>query len=374
MIRKKKRGIFKKVPLSFFQSLRCFRNGAIKVKRKVLFLRNVMSNHSSPEFNVSTPLDVSDAPENLKFEPAAFRIGTVQFLNAVPLTWKLEEIAKRYNAELEIETGTPAHLADGLVQGKYDAALIPVAEAVIHPALAQVSDVCIASEGTVSSIEFITFHPFDEIHRIGLDPASRTSNALLQVCMKERFKTEFEYEPFCVGTAMGLPEAETENLDFSQEENCEKLVQAAAEHNIDAVLLIGDKALSVPNRASCFSCIYDLGQVWTQWIGLPFVYASWFARPNIETERLSIIFNESRRASQVEMDILTIHEAMKRHLSIENCHDYLTRKIRYRLGGRERRGAEVFCKMMQKYGLAPLGMDLEFEANRKRFGVSEPLE
>lgn len=322
-------------------------------------------------------LNASNMPEsvlNTEFEPAKFRIGTVQFLNAVPLTWRLEEIAKRFNADFEVESDTPAHLADGLLSGKYDAALIPIAEAIRHPALTQISDVCIASEGTVSSIELVTFRPLDEICRVGLDPASRTSNALIQICAAERFKKEFEYIPFNVGTAMGLSECETEFLDFSCEEECEKLAQVCVRNGYDAVLLIGDKALSTPHQASCFSCVYDLGQIWTQWIGLPFVYASWFTRSGSAAERLSLIFNESRRASQVEMDVLTIHESMKRHLSIESCHEYLTRKIRYRLGGRERRGAEVFCKMMQKYGLAPLGSDLEFEANRKRFGTSENPE
>lgn len=299
------------------------------------------------------------------FEPASFRIGTVQFLNAVPLTWKLENIAKTLNAEIQLVPDTPANLADDLVQGKYDAAMIPVAEAVRHPELTQISDVCIASEGAVKSIKFIAMRPLEEIRRVGLDPASRTSNALLQICLEERSKRFCEYTPFHVGNSLGIDPSEAESLRLTEEPLAEKLAEICRKEEIDGVLLIGDKALFAPHRSRYFACVYDMGLVWTQWTGLPFMYASWFARPGADMERLSILFNESRRASQIEMDVLTLYEGLKRQMPIKECHDYLTRRIRYRLGGRERRGAEVFCKMMQKCNLAPLGSDLKFSANRR---------
>lgn len=303
--------------------------------------------------------------------PVSCRIGSVQFLNAVPLTWKLTEIASSLNICADVTYDTPSRLAEGLVRGEYDAALIPLAEALRHPELTQVSDVCIASEGKVASVEFAAFRPLKELKRIGLDPASRTSNAMLQICLEERFKTVCEYETFDVGEAMGFQEGETESVDLSQETACRTLAEVCRARGLDGVLLIGDKALTLPHRSEHFACIYDLGQLWTQWIGLPFIYASWFTSskdPHFQSS-LSTLFNESRRASQIEMDVLTIHEAMRRRMSIPFCHDYLLRKIRYRLSGRERRGAEVFCKMMQKCGLAPLGADILFEANRNRFGM-----
>lgn len=301
--------------------------------------------------------------------PVKYRIGNVQFLNSVPLTWKLKEIGASLNVEVDLEFDTPARLADKLIQGEVDAALVPIAEAIRHPELVQVSDVCIASEGNVASIEFLTLKPLDEIQKVGLDPASRTSNALLQICLAEKFKLNCEYEPFDVGSALNVQDEETEDLNFSDEEMCKKLAEVCRANGLDGLLLIGDKALTLQTRSEHFYCVYDLGQVWTQWIGLPFVFASWFTcrKAPEDWERLSMLFNESRRASQIEMDVLTIYEALKRRMDIRNCHDYLTRKIRFRLGGRERRGAEVFCKMTQKYGLAPLGANLEFEANRKRF-------
>jgi len=295
---------------------------------------------------------------------AYFRIGSVQFLNAAPLTWNLESVAASLNLKVEQTLAIPSRLADGLVTGRYDAALIPVAEAVRHPELRQVSDVCIASEGTVASIKFVAFRPLEEMNRIGLDPASRSSSALLQICAAEYWKINAEFVPFSIGEALGCGFDASESLDFFDPENREELVRLGQEHELDGILLIGDKALRTPRQCSEFFCVYDLGQVWTQWTGLPFVYASWFARPNADWERLSALFNEVRSRSQVEMDEVVLTTARKQNWELEFCRDYLVRKIRYRLGGRERRGAEAFCRMMQKYSLAPLGTELEFEANR----------
>lgn len=328
-----------------------------------------MNGISPDEWNGFQTRDALKSMKRTSFSPARFRIGSVQFLNAVPLTWKLQEIAASMNVEIDFSLDVPSRLAEGLVHGEFDAALIPLVEAIRHPELRHVSDVCISSDGNVGSIEFAALSPIDEVRRVGLDPASRTSNALVQICFAEYFKnTHCEFVPFSVGAAMGLEEGETEKMDFSQPGMTERLADVCRENQLDGILLIGDKALSLPRQIHSFSCVYDLGQVWTQWTGLPFVYASWFVASLTpeDWDRLSLIFNEARRASQVGMDVLTINESLRRQMEIRRCHDYLTRQVRYRLGSRERRGAEVFCKMTQKYALAPLGASIEFEANRKR--------
>lgn len=298
------------------------------------------------------------------FSPTYFRIGSVQFLNAAPLTWNLKNVAASQDVSIEESLAVPSRLAEDLIAGRYDAALIPIAEAIRHPELRQVSDVCIASEGPVWSIKFVAFRPLGEMNRIGLDPASRSSGALLQICAAEYWKINAEFFPFSIGEALGCGFDASENLDFSLKENREELVEIGQAHDLDGVLLIGDKALRMPHQCEEFAGIYDLGQVWTQWTGLPFVYASWFAHPGADLERLSHLFNEVRSRSQIEMDEVVLSTSRTQNWELELCRDYLVRKIRYRLGGRERRGAEVFCRMMQKYALAPLGTELEFEANR----------
>ena len=43
----------------------------------------------------------------------------------------------------------------------------------------------------------------------------------------------------------------------------------------DAVLLIGDAAIRALTAGSAYATITDLGTEWTEWTGLPFVFARW---------------------------------------------------------------------------------------------------
>ena len=45
----------------------------------------------------------------------------------------------------------------------------------------------------------------------------------------------------------------------------------------DAVLLIGDRGMRP--REGQFAFAWDMGEEWTRWTGLPFVFAMWVARP-----------------------------------------------------------------------------------------------
>lgn len=316
---------------------------------------------------------MNDLPsrESVSASPLTLRLGSVPYLNAAPLTWRLDEIAAENQVTFQRETSIPSLLAKKLVAGEYDVALIPVAEALRHNELVQVSDVCIASEGAVGSVTLLSRQPLGQIQTIALDEASRSSAAMTLIYLHERIKSFPQAVPLQWSEL--LPET-AKNIVFSDHSFLNNLEEALSAREIDAILLIGDVALNIPHQVPSFPYQVDMGQAWTQWIGLPFVYATWFARPGIDTERLSVIFNEARRASQVEMDLLILHEAMKKHLPIDLCYDYLNFKIRYRISGRERRGVEVFGKMAQKYGLIPLGAGLEFEANRKRFSQNNCQE
>ena len=48
----------------------------------------------------------------------------------------------------------------------------------------------------------------------------------------------------------------------------------------DAVLLIGDRGILAPEEK--FEFVWDLGEEWTHWTGLPFVFALWVARPGLD--------------------------------------------------------------------------------------------
>ena len=52
------------------------------------------------------------------------------------------------------------------------------------------------------------------------------------------------------------------------------------ESTADAVLVIGDRAMSVPDAP--FHAVVDLAEAWNAMTGLPFVFALWVARPGVD--------------------------------------------------------------------------------------------
>ena len=44
--------------------------------------------------------------------------------------------------------------------------------------------------------------------------------------------------------------------------------------------MIGDRGIALADGD--FAFVWDLGEEWTQWTGLPFVFALWIARPGVE--------------------------------------------------------------------------------------------
>src|SRR5205823_5914425 len=55
----------------------------------------------------------------------------------------------------------------------------------------------------------------------------------------------------------------------------------SVERTADALLLIGDSALKARHGVPGKTYIYDLGEVWQQWTGLPTVFALWIARKDL---------------------------------------------------------------------------------------------
>src|SRR3954468_14321790 len=80
---------------------------------------------------------------NLERSLAPFRVGSVRYLNAVPLTRGLED---------EITYGTPSALAGMLQRDELDAALVSVTEVLFNDRYDVLDGIAIASLGEVKSV------------------------------------------------------------------------------------------------------------------------------------------------------------------------------------------------------------------------------
>jgi predicted solute-binding protein len=247
-----------------------------------------------------------------KSEPK-FRIGSVPYLNAAPLTRGLES---------EIIFATPAKLAEMLRRDELDAALVSLTEVLLNDRYDLLDGIAIASLGEVYSVILAHKKPLAEAKEIFCDTASLTSVNLLKVLLAER----------------GL------KPEFKPLEN----YVAAAEK--DFVLLIGDRAIDF-QRAPHAHEIFDLGWAWTEMTNLPFVYAVWALRRGVENPELRAELRSSKRFGMETLDQII---ATRAEFDEDFRRDYLGWHVHYHLASDEKRGIVKFCELLCKHGLGPV--------------------
>src|SRR5881409_3791143 len=115
--------------------------------------------------------------DNLSESLAPFRVGSVPYLNAVPLTRGLEE---------QILFVTPSKLAEMLQRDELDAALVSVTEVLFNDAYDILDGIAVASLGEVKSVLLAHKRPLREIGEVFCDTASLTSVNLLKVLLAEQ--------------------------------------------------------------------------------------------------------------------------------------------------------------------------------------------
>jgi predicted solute-binding protein len=244
---------------------------------------------------------------------APFRVGSVRYLNAVPLTRGLEE---------EVIFATPSKLAEMLERNELDAALVSVTHVLTRNTYDILDGIAIASLGEVKSVLLAHKKPLEDMKEIFCDTASLTSVHLLRILLGEKgIRPVFKPLP---------------SYDFSNAP--------------DFMLLIGDPAIDF-QRSSPSHQIWDLGTAWSELTRLPFVYAVWALRhgqPNAALRR------QLREARDFGMDTLDHIIRSRTEYDLDFRKDYLSWHIHYHMGTDEKRGLRKFAELMQKHGCGPV--------------------
>ncbi len=271
---------------------------------------------------------------------APMRVGAVSYLNAKPLYYRLTEFAP----EVRLEMDLPSRLADRLASGALDVALIPSVEYLRGAAAGYqiVPGFAIAARGAVRSVKLFSRVPFGRIERLALDAGSRTSRALARVWLD---------------AAHGVRPGRIEDLPLGV---------PIEESTADAVLLIGDRAMTVGHEP--FHAVVDLAEAWQAMTGLPFVFALWVAGPGVELGALPEALARSRAEGLKHAGDLAAEHGPRLGLDVATCYDYLTRVLSYDLGEPEVNGLRRFARMAARLGLAPEGADLVFHRGRDLAG------
>lgn len=243
-------------------------------------------------------------------------VGSIDFLNADPLCKKLDEIEDRWRVVHDI----PSRLAAGLRMRELDIALVPQVEACRSADYRILSGHCISCDGAVGSILLYGETEWEDLSAVSVDKASNSSVALLSVLRH----------------LDGLPPLEVSVVKSD-------LSALRSEEESPSVLLIGDAALE--NASSAHSRL-DLGTMWKERTGLPFVFAVWLTRSPIPRWVVESIHQTAKRG-------LADREAIAQRYCTENpgvldvpsALHYLHENIRYDLGDPQIEALKVFHRL-----------------------------
>lgn len=262
------------------------------------------------------------------------RVGAVSYLNAKPLYFRLEEFAPNVQLSMDL----PSRLADRLARGELDVALVPSIEYFRSGGKVVLPGFAIAARGPVRSVKLFCRKPPAEVDRLALDEGSRTSHVLARAWLD---------------AAHGARPSRIEPLPIGA---------SPLECPADAVLVIGDRAMKVPDAS--FEIAIDLGEAWMQLTGLPFVFALWVARAGLDLGDLPEALERSRVEGLAHAADIAREFGPGLGLQQDACVEYLTRVLSYDLGEPEVAGLTRFARMAAGLGLAPEGVELVFHERR----------
>ena len=239
--------------------------------------------------------------------PRGVRIGSVPYLNAVPLTWGLEK---------KIAFLPPNELGMSLRAEDLDVALLSITEVLFQDRYRILDGMGVCSRGAVGSVFLAHSSPIEEIREIYCDPASLTSVNLLKVLLQRRgvqpkWRVLKSYE------------------EAREREN---------------VLLIGNPAIRFLSQ-NIRHHVWDLGQAWEEEMHLPFVYAVWVVRREVTDARLFAQLREAKYNGMENMDRII---ASYTEFDAPFRRQYLTKNIHYHVGDEEKRGISRFVHELRQ--------------------------
>ncbi|REK88337.1 menaquinone biosynthesis protein [Streptomyces inhibens] len=255
------------------------------------------------------------------------RVGHIQFLNCLPLYWGLARTGTLL--DLDLSKDTPEKLSEQLVRGDLDIAPVTLVEFLrAADDLVAFPDLAVGCDGPVMSCVIVSQKPLDKLDgaRVALGSTSRTSVRLAQLLLAEKIGVQPEY--YTCPPDLGL------------------MMQEA-----DAAVLIGDAALraNLHDGPRLGLEVHDLGQMWKDWTGLPFVFAVWATRRDYLEREPAVVqkvheaFLASRDLSLEEVGKVAEQAARWETFDEPVLERYFT-TLDFRFGAEQLRGVTEFAR------------------------------
>jgi len=244
------------------------------------------------------------------------KISIVNYTNTLPFKWALKR--SKLLQRIDLQEDIPSICAQKLKFGQVDLALVPVA---LLPELESsfiVSDYCIGANGKVDSVKLYSQVPLTELDTVVLDYQSKSSITLTKVLFKFFWKLPAKF----VEARPGF-ESQIEGRQ--------------------AAVVIGDRTFNLNGQ---FAYEYDLAEEWETFTGLPFVFAAWVSRVELDADFITA-FNAVLKDGLDHLDQAVEEDYAGGRLSKSETLHYLKERISYPLDARKKEALQLFVKYIQ---------------------------
>jgi chorismate dehydratase len=239
----------------------------------------------------------------------ALKVARIPYLSCEPFYFAME---RRGIALYDV---IPSALAGAAAKGEIDAGPMPLVDCFrLDEQFRFLSGFCVATIRKAGSVVLHSKPPIQELSgaRIGISGEAATSFRLLQVVLALKYHVQ-------------------------------SVAYVTLEDAYDAFLLMGNEGLRQRFGVRDYPHTYDLGDEWSQWTGLPFVFARWMVRKAIDPKEAAVLEDTLYVGLQDWADGL-FRSSDARDEVLMHPRDILeyTQGIRYFIGVPEQRAIDLF--------------------------------
>lgn len=202
------------------------------------------------------------------------KIGRIPYANFFPIFHYFD--TGRRNSAYKFVKGVPSKLNKMLREGQLDISPSSSIEFLRNKDKYLILPwFSVSSSGYINSILLFSKYPIQQLEgkTIAVSSESETSTALLKIILKEFLSLKCRFKP--------VRQRSVKNILSS----------------FSAVLHIGDTAMKEAKKQSAVAnktqnseiYIYDLGELWDKYTGLPFVFALWIVRKQAAEEKKELV-------------------------------------------------------------------------------------
>ncbi|HEY3286665.1 MAG TPA: menaquinone biosynthesis protein [Gemmatimonadaceae bacterium] len=272
------------------------------------------------------------------------RVGRIPYLNCAPVYGAVDRGLVTLDADLI--TGIPSALNRGVAEGTIDVSVVSAVEYARDAGkYLLLPDLAISCHGEVRSVMLFSTRPATELGgtQVLVSRSSMTSVALLDLLFEHVWKVRPTFVP---------GDAEADDLRQDQSPVAARLVIG------DAALMLRHKEHPVAvAHGREYPFVYDLGLEWKRWTGLPFVFAVWVARREVNVRDALQVHGalmESRNWGLANLSRISDEASAVCRLPSAVIHEYLA-GLDYRLGLEYLEGLSEFFRRLELAGKVPQG-------------------